>query len=71
MIATFASGAASARSGNPSSPDSSISRNVGIAPIMIGRGISLWHDLYGFEADFDVRTEAEESGIVHVTSSRF
>jgi dihydrofolate reductase len=44
--------------------------HVAIAPILLGRGINLWHDLRGFEAGFDVRTEAAESGVVHVTFSR-
>jgi dihydrofolate reductase len=44
--------------------------HVAIAPILLGRGINLWQDLRGFESGFDVRTEAAESGVVHVTFSR-
>lgn len=44
--------------------------HVAIAPILLGRGINLWSDLRGFEADFEVRAETAESRTVHVTFVR-
>jgi dihydrofolate reductase len=44
--------------------------HVAIAPILLGRGINLWSDLRGFEDRYQVRTEAAESGTVHVTFFR-
>ncbi|GAA1725218.1 dihydrofolate reductase family protein [Aeromicrobium alkaliterrae] len=44
--------------------------HVAIAPIVLNHGISLWDDLRGLEADFDVRSEAAESGTSHVTFTR-
>jgi dihydrofolate reductase len=44
--------------------------HVAIAPIVLGRGINLWHDLRGLEDGCDVLTETAESGTVHVTFSR-
>jgi dihydrofolate reductase len=44
--------------------------HVAIVPILLGRGVNLWSDLRGFEAGYDVKTEAAESGVVHVTFSR-
>jgi dihydrofolate reductase len=41
-----------------------------ITPILLGRGIRLWDDLRGLEADMRVETVAAESGVVHVTFSR-
>jgi dihydrofolate reductase len=44
--------------------------HVAIAPILLGRGCNLWSDLRGFEAGYSVKTEAAESGTVHVTFTR-
>lgn len=44
--------------------------HVAIAPILLGRGIRIWDDLRGFESDYEVTTEAAESGVVHVTFRR-
>jgi dihydrofolate reductase len=44
--------------------------HVAIAPILLGRGIRLWDDLRGLEADYAVKTETAESGTVHLTFSR-
>jgi dihydrofolate reductase len=44
--------------------------HVGIVPILLGRGVNLWDDLRGFERDFQVVSEAAESGTVHVTFTR-
>ena len=44
--------------------------HVAIAPILLGRGINLWHDLRGLENGCDVVTEIAESGTIHVTFSR-
>jgi len=44
--------------------------HVAIAPILLGRGIRLWDDLRGLEADYAVKAETAESGTVHLTFSR-
>ena len=44
--------------------------HVAITPVLLGRGINLWHDLRGFEEGYQVRSETAESGVVHVTFSR-
>jgi dihydrofolate reductase len=45
--------------------------HVAIVPILLGRGMRLWDDLRGFEADYAVTAEvADESGTVHVTFRR-
>ena len=44
--------------------------HVAIAPILLGRGINLWSDLRGLEADFGVVSETSESGTIHVTFTR-
>jgi dihydrofolate reductase len=44
--------------------------HVGIAPIILGRGIRVWDDLRGLEHTHTVRTEVAESGTIHVTFRR-
>ena len=44
--------------------------HVAIAPILLGRGIRLWDDLRGLEADYSVSAETAESGTVHLTFGR-
>lgn len=44
--------------------------HVGIAPILLGRGIRLWDDLRGLEVDCQVTSEAAPSGTTHVTFRR-
>ncbi len=44
--------------------------HVAIAPILLGRGINLWSDLREFEVGYRVKSEAAESGTVHVTFAR-
>jgi len=44
--------------------------HVAIVPILLGRGIRLWDDLRGFESGYEVRSEAAESGVMHLTFSR-
>ena len=44
--------------------------HVGIAPILLGRGVRLWDDLRGFESGYEVTSETSESGTIHVTFSR-
>jgi dihydrofolate reductase len=44
--------------------------HVAIAPVVLGRGINLWHDLRGLEDGCDVFTETAESGTVHITFTR-
>lgn len=41
-----------------------------IAPIFLGRGHRLFDDLAGFDADYAIRSEVAESGVIHVTLSR-
>ena len=44
--------------------------HVAIRPILLGRGVNLWHELRGFEDGYQVRTETAESGTVHITFTR-
>ncbi|MCQ1946815.1 dihydrofolate reductase family protein [Arthrobacter sp. zg-Y1116] len=44
--------------------------HVGIAPIILGRGVRLWDDLRGLEADCQVTAETAPSGTTHVTFRR-
>lgn len=44
--------------------------HVAIAPILLGRGINLWTDLRGLEADYTVTAEGAESGVIHLTFAR-
>jgi len=44
--------------------------HVGIAPILLGRGIRLWDDLRGLETGHTVTTETAERGTIHVTFRR-
>lgn len=44
--------------------------HVGIAPILLGRGQSLWADLRELERDYKVTSEVAESGTIHVTFAR-
>lgn len=44
--------------------------HVGIAPIILGRGVRLWDDLRGLESNYEITTETAESGTIHVTFSR-
>jgi dihydrofolate reductase len=44
--------------------------HVAIVPILLGRGIRLWDDLRGLEADYSVTSEVAESGTIHVTFRR-
>ena len=44
--------------------------HVGIAPILLGRGIRLWDDLRGLESGYDVIVETAESGTTHLTFRR-
>ncbi|MDQ4214168.1 dihydrofolate reductase family protein [Microbacterium sp. ASV81] len=44
--------------------------HVAIAPILLGRGLSLWEDLRGLEDGRTVTSEVAESGVVHVTFAR-
>jgi dihydrofolate reductase len=44
--------------------------HVAIAPILLGRGLNLWSDLFGFEDGFEVSTEVAQSGTVHMTFAR-
>ncbi|UWX98484.1 dihydrofolate reductase family protein [Arthrobacter zhaoxinii] len=44
--------------------------HVGIAPIILGRGVRLWDDLRGLEAGSQVTAESAPSGTTHVTFRR-
>ncbi|MCQ1957549.1 dihydrofolate reductase family protein [Arthrobacter sp. zg-Y826] len=44
--------------------------HVAIAPIILGRGVRLWDDLRGLEADCQVTSESAPSGTTHVTFRR-
>lgn len=44
--------------------------HVGIAPILLGRGVRLWDDLRGLESGYSVISEAAPSGVTHVTFRR-
>ena len=44
--------------------------HVGIAPIILGRGVRLWDDLRGLETDSQVTAETAPSGTTHVTFRR-
>jgi len=44
--------------------------HVAITPVVLGAGTSLWDDLGGLEADYEVSSEAAESGVSHVTFVR-
>jgi dihydrofolate reductase len=44
--------------------------HVGIAPIVLSRGISVWDDLRGLEHTHTVSTQVAESGTIHVTFTR-
>ena len=44
--------------------------HVQVAPIILGRGNSVWEGLRGLEQTHDVRSEVAESGTIHVTFTR-
>ena len=44
--------------------------HVAITPILLGRGIRLWDDLRGLEADYTVTSATAESGTIHLTFQR-
>jgi len=44
--------------------------HVAVAPILLGRGIRLWDDLRGLEADYEVTSETAPSQTVHLTFRR-
>ena len=44
--------------------------HVAIAPILLGRGIRLWNDLRGLEAEYVFSAETSESGVIHLTFRR-
>jgi dihydrofolate reductase len=44
--------------------------HVAVAPILLGRGTSLWTDLRGLDLTHEVSTQVAESGTIHVTFSR-
>lgn len=44
--------------------------HVGIAPILLGRGVRLWDDLRGLENDYRTESVTAPSGTIHVTFRR-
>ena len=44
--------------------------HVGIAPVLLGGGESLWDGVHGLEDTHDVTSEVAESGTLHVTFTR-
>ncbi|CEA09102.1 hypothetical protein BN1051_02466 [Arthrobacter saudimassiliensis] len=44
--------------------------HVGIAPILLGRGVRLWENLRGLEEGYEVTGEVADSGTVHLTFTR-
>lgn len=44
--------------------------HVGVAPILLGRGVRLWDDLRGLELGRTVMTETAASGTLHITFRR-
>lgn len=44
--------------------------HVAVVPIILERGIRLWDDLRGLENGYEVRAEAAESGVTHLTFRR-
>ena len=44
--------------------------HVGVTPILLGRGTSLWEGLRGLEDGYRVSAETAESGVTHLTFSR-
>ena len=44
--------------------------HVAIAPIVLGRGVRLWDDLWELDRGYTVTSEVAESGVIHVTFAR-
>jgi dihydrofolate reductase len=44
--------------------------HVGIAPIVLGRGVRLWDELPALDRGYTVTSEVAESGVIHVTFAR-
>lgn len=44
--------------------------HVAIAPIVLGRGTSLWDELRNLDLDYTVTSEVAETGVIHVTFER-
>lgn len=44
--------------------------HVVVVPIVLGRGVGLWHDLEGLEDRFTIATTASPSGVIHYEFTR-
>jgi dihydrofolate reductase len=44
--------------------------HVVLVPIVLGRGVLLWHGLEGLERDYEIETASSPSGVTHVTFTR-
>jgi dihydrofolate reductase len=44
--------------------------HVVVVPILLGRGVRLWDELEGLEADYEVEAVSAPSGVTHVTFTR-
>ena len=44
--------------------------HVGIAPILLGRGVRLWEDLRELEQGYKITSQVAPSGTIHVTFAR-
>ncbi|MFZ1363020.1 MAG: dihydrofolate reductase family protein [Candidatus Nanopelagicales bacterium] len=44
--------------------------HVAVVPIVLGRGVSLWEGLEGFESDYAVESVTTPSGVTHVSFTR-
>jgi dihydrofolate reductase len=41
-----------------------------VVPILLGRGVRLWDDLEGLEADYDIEAVSSPSRVTHLTFTR-
>ena len=44
--------------------------HIVVVPIVLGRGVRLWDDLEGIDAQFDIESTASPSGVVHYVFTR-
>jgi dihydrofolate reductase len=44
--------------------------HIVVVPILLGRGVRLWHGLEGLEKDYRVEATSSPSGVTHVTFTR-
>ena len=44
--------------------------HIAVVPILLGRGVRLWHGLEGLENDYRIEATSSPSGVTHVTFTR-